>query len=42
MQGIWGTGKENGSYYMIIGYKAGFDMENGNSNGDYYIMIGFT
>ena len=28
--------------YMVIGYKAGFNMENGHSNGDYYIIIGFT
>ena len=29
------NGKENGSYYIIIGYKLGLYRDNGKENGNY-------
>ena len=37
----WDNGKENGNYYIIIGYILGLYWDNGKENGNYYIIIGY-
>ena len=33
----WDNGKENGNYYIIIGYIQGIYWDNGKENGNYYL-----
>ena len=34
-------GKENGNYFIIIGYILGLYRNNGKENGNYHIIIGY-
>ena len=37
----WDNGKENGNYYIIIGYIIGLYRDNGKENENNYIIIGY-
>ena len=39
--GFSDNGKENGNYYIIIGYILGLYRDNGKENGNYYSRIGY-
>ena len=39
--GYWDSGKENGNYYVIIGYILGLYWDTGKENGNYYVIIGY-